>query len=204
MINSYGEVRTVQAKPNNTIEIKLVVDSYRLAGQYEELMELSGKEVDIELASNQVEYREKIDPQTQEPVMKYIVRQDGTVEMFSQEKLDLELEELPEEERSSVINISEIDEYILAADSEIMEFEGGELDGKAVLLQLTEGASMAELAELYRVPERILTDKLADYRRLVAPKAAAWQAAKSDDADQQSSIFGETDEDDYDGTEEDE
>ncbi|WP_239256660.1 hypothetical protein [Listeria ilorinensis] len=175
-----------------------------LAGQFEELIKLTGKEVDIKLASNQLEYREKIDAQTQEPVMKYMVHSDGTVEMFSQEKLDLELEELEEEERSSVINISEIDEYILEHDTEIMEFEGGEFDGKAVLTQLTEGTGMEELAQVYDVPERMLADKLDDYRRLVAPKAAAWQAAKSDDADQQSSIFGETDEDDYDGTEEDE
>lgn len=183
MINVYGEVRNVQVKPNDTVEIKLVVDVRQLSGQNEEMMRLVGKEVTAELTNNQVEYQEKIDPQTNEPTLKYIVTKGGNVEIYSQEKLDLELEELPEEERSLVINKSEIDEYILNADSEIMEFEGGSLDGKAIVTQLSEGTTLEEIADIYEVPVRLLGDRLEDYRRLVAPKAAAWQAAQSDDSE---------------------
>ncbi|EAD3347538.1 hypothetical protein M4G88_001987 [Listeria monocytogenes] len=179
MINCYAEVRNVQVKPNDTVEIKLVVDVDELAGQNEELMKLVGKEVSTTLESNQISYREKVDPETREPVLKYIVHTDGTVDVYSQEKLDLELEELPEEERSSVINKSEIDEYILACDSGPMTIPGGIFEGKEVLQKLSEGEDLAELAKYYGTPLQEMQDILDDYRKFVAPQAKAWQDWKN-------------------------
>ncbi|HHH5825519.1 TPA: hypothetical protein ACP2RJ_002059 [Listeria monocytogenes] len=179
MINCYAEVRNVQVKTNDTVEIKLVVDVDELAGQNEELMKLVGKEVSTTLESNQISYREKVDPETREPVLKYMVHKDGTVAMYSQEKLDLELEELPEEERSSVINKSEIDEYILACDSGPMTIPGGIFDGKEVLQKLSEGEDIEDLARFYGTPVKEMQDTLDEYRRFVAAKARAWQDWKN-------------------------
>ncbi|QDA74607.1 hypothetical protein EOT00_06500 [Listeria seeligeri] len=179
MINCYAEVRNVQVKTNDTVEIKLVVDVDELAGQNEELMKLVGKEVSTTLESNQISYREKVDPETREPVLKYMVHKDGTVAMYSQEKLDLELEELPEEERSSVINKSEIDEYILACDSGPMTIPGGIFEGKEVLQKLSEGEELADLAKYYGTPLQEMQDTLDDYRKFVAPQAKAWQDWKN-------------------------
>ncbi|EAE7026481.1 hypothetical protein MCX38_002950 [Listeria monocytogenes] len=179
MINCYAEVRNVQVKPNDTVEIKLVVDVDELSGQNEELMKLVGREVNTSLESNQISYREKLDPETREPVLKYMVHKNGTVAMYSQEKLDLELEELPEEERSSVINKSEIDEYILACEGIAMTIPGGIFEGKEVLQKLSEGEDIEDLARFYGTPVKEMQDTLDEYRKFVAAKAKAWQDWKN-------------------------
>ncbi|AWN08018.1 hypothetical protein AF226_14910 [Listeria monocytogenes] len=179
MINCYAEVRNVQVKPNDTVEIKLVVDVDELSGQNEELMKLVGREVNTSLESNQISYREKVDPETREPVLKYMVHKDGTVAMYSQEKLDLELEELPAEERSSVINKSEIDEYILACEGIAMTIPGGIFEGKEVLQKLSEGEDIEDLARFYGTPVKEMQDTLDEYRKFVAAKAKAWQDWKN-------------------------
>ncbi|EAD1138771.1 hypothetical protein AR000_08600 [Listeria monocytogenes] len=199
MINCYAEVRNVQVKPNDTVEIKLVVDVDELSGQNEELMKLVGREVNTSIESNQISYREKVDPETREPVLKYIVHKDGTVAMYSQEKLDLELEELPEEERSSVINKSEIDEYILACDSGPMTIPGGIFEGKEVLQKLSEGEDIEDLARFYGTPVKEMQDTIDEYRKFVAAKAKAWQDWKNNseqttENDDQASIEFETEE----------
>ncbi|EJU1353475.1 TPA_asm: hypothetical protein GYT76_02465 [Listeria monocytogenes] len=179
MINCYAEVRNVQVKPNDTVGIKLVVDVDELSGQNEELMKLVGREVNTSLESNQISYREKLDPETREPVLKYMVHKNGTVAMYSQEKLDLELEELPEEERSSVINKSEIDEYILACEGIAMTIPGGIFEGKEVLQKLSEGEDIEDLARFYGTPVKEMQDTLDEYRKFVAAKAKAWQDWKN-------------------------
>ncbi|EAD6865579.1 hypothetical protein AAU21_02550 [Listeria monocytogenes] len=196
MINCYAEVRNVQVKPNDTVEIKLVVGADELSGQNEELMKLVGREVNTSLESNQISYREKVDPETREPVLKYMVHKDGTVAMYSQEKLDLELEELPKEERSSVINKSEIDEYILACDSGPMTIPGGIFEGKEVLQKLTEGEELVDLAKYYGTPLQEMQDTLDDYRKFVAPQAKAWQDWKSNSEQKADSEEQESENDD--------
>ncbi|EPE2054383.1 hypothetical protein ACSG2Q_001224 [Listeria monocytogenes] len=199
MINCYAEVRNVQVKPNDTVEIKLVVDVDELSGQNEELMKLVGREVNTSLESNQISYREKVDPETREPVLKYMVHKDGTVAMYSQEKLDLELEELPEEERSSVINKSEIDEYILACEGGAMTIPGGIFEGKEVLQKLSEGEDIMDLAKFYGTPVKEMQDTLDEYRKFVAAKAKAWQDWKNNseqttENDNQATLEFETEE----------
>ncbi|EAE7099208.1 hypothetical protein [Listeria welshimeri] len=199
MINCYAEVRNVQVKPNDTVEIKLVVDVDELSGQNEELMKLVGREVNTSLESNQISYREKVDPETREPVLKYMVHKDGTVAMYSQEKLDLELEELPEEERSSVINKSEIDEYILACEGVAMTIPGGIFEGKEVLQKLSEGEDIMDLAKFYGTPVKEMQDTLDEYRKFVAAKAKAWQDWKNNseqttENDNQATLEFETEE----------
>ncbi|MBF2642871.1 hypothetical protein [Listeria seeligeri] len=179
MITCVPELRGFQAKPNGDIEIKLVVSNDSLSGQLEELLDLVDSKVEVNISSNDIRYREKVDPETKEPVLKYLVHNDGTVEMYSQEKLDLELEELPEEERSSVINKSEIDEYILACDSGPMTISGGIFEGKEVLQKLSEGEELADLAKYCGTPLREMKDTLDDYRKFVAPQAKAWQDWKN-------------------------
>ncbi|CWU06391.1 hypothetical protein ACW2R7_002061 [Listeria monocytogenes] len=179
MITCVPELRGFQAKPNGDIEIKLVVSNDSLSGQLEELLDLVDSKVEVNISSNDIRYREKVDPETREPVLKYMVNTDGTVEMYSQEKLDLELEELPEEERSSVINKSEIDEYILACDSGPMTIPGGIFEGKEVLQKLSEGEELANLAKYYGTPLQEMQDTLDDYRKFVAPQAKAWQDWKN-------------------------
>ncbi|EAC4247943.1 hypothetical protein WKM37_000068 [Listeria monocytogenes] len=179
MITCIPELRGFQAKPNGDIEIKLVVSNDSLSGQLEELLDLVDSKVEVNISSNDIRYREKVDPETREPVLKYMVNTDGTVEMYSQEKLDLELEELPEEERSSVINKSEIDEYILACDSGPMTIPGGIFEGKEVLQKLSEGEELADLAKYYGTPLQEMQDTLDDYRKFVAPRAKAWQDWKN-------------------------
>ncbi|MBF2599378.1 hypothetical protein IA929_05105 [Listeria seeligeri] len=179
MITCVPELRGFQAKPNGDIEIKLVVSNDSLSGQLEELLDLVDSKVEVNISSNDIRYREKVDPETREPVLKYMVNTDGTVEMYSQEKLDLELEELPEEERSSVINKSEIDEYILACDSGPMTIPGGIFEGKEVLQKLSEGEELADLAKYYGTPLQEMQDTLDDYRKFVAPQAKAWQDWKN-------------------------
>ncbi|HFK7038804.1 TPA: hypothetical protein ACGY3K_002293 [Listeria monocytogenes] len=179
MITCIPELRGFQAKPNGDIEIKLVVSNDSLSGQLEELLDLVDSKVEVNISSNDIRYREKVDPETREPVLKYMVNTDGTVEMYSQEKLDLELEELPEEERSSVINKSEIDEYILACDSGPMTIPGGIFEGKEVLQKLSEGKELADLAKYYGTPLQEMQDTLDDYRKFVAPRAKAWQDWKN-------------------------
>ncbi|HAB9977056.1 TPA_asm: hypothetical protein GYW94_08170 [Listeria monocytogenes] len=179
MITCIPELRGFQAKPNGDIEIKLVVSNDSLSGQLEELLDLVDSKVEVNISSNDIRYHEKVDPETREPVLKYMVNTDGTVEMYSQEKLDLELEELPEEERSSVINKSEIDEYILACESGPMTIPGGIFEGKEVLQKLSEGEELAELAKYYGTPLQEMQDTLDDYRKFVAPQAKAWQDWKN-------------------------
>ncbi|EAC4842328.1 hypothetical protein ARS26_14875 [Listeria monocytogenes] len=179
MITCVPELRGFQAKPNGDIEIKLVVSNDSLSGRLEELLDLVDSKVEVNISSNDIRYREKVDPETREPVLKYMVNTDGTVEMYSQEKLDLELEELPEEERSSVINKSEIDEYILACDSGPMTIPGGIFEGKEVLQKLSEGEELANLAKYYGTPLQEMQDTLDDYRKFVAPQAKAWQDWKN-------------------------
>ncbi|EDP7604071.1 hypothetical protein HB838_14290 [Listeria seeligeri] len=179
MITCVPELRGFQAKPNGDIEIKLVVSNDSLSGQLEELLDLVDSKVEVNISSNDIRYHEKVDPETREPVLKYMVNTDGTVEMYSQEKLDLELEELPEEERSSVINKSEIDEYILACESGAMTIPGGIFEGKEVLQKLSEGEDLAELAKYYGTPLQEMQDTLDDYRKFVAPQAKAWQDWKN-------------------------
>lgn len=181
------------------MEIKLVVDVDELSGQNEELMKLVGREVNTSLESNQISYREKVDPETREPVLKYMVHKDGTVAMYSQEKLDLELEELPEEERSSVINKSEIDEYILACEGVAMTIPGGIFEGKEVLQKLSEGEDIMDLAKFYGTPVKEMQDTLDEYRKFVAAKAKAWQDWKNNseqttENDNQATLEFETEE----------
>lgn len=125
-----------------------------------------------------------------------MVHKDGTVAMYSQEKLDLELEELPEEERSSVINKSEIDEYILACDSGPMTIPGGIFEGKEVLQKLTEGEELVDLAKYYGTPLQEMQDTLDDYRKFVAPQAKAWQDWKNNSEQKADSEEQESENDD--------
>ncbi|EAG7273876.1 hypothetical protein BLH06_09610, partial [Listeria monocytogenes] len=118
------------------------------------------------------------------------------VEMYSQEKLDLELEELPAEERSSVINKSEIDEYILACDSGPMTVPGGIFEGKEVLQKLSEGEDLADLAKYYGIPLQEMQGTLDDYRKFVAPQAKAWQDWKNNSEQRADSEEQESENDD--------
>lgn len=179
MLKFSGEVRNVQAKPNETVEIKLVVGADRLSGQMEELTMLVGKDVSAHLESDQISFKESIDPQTKEPIVGYLVDEDGKVHEYTQTKLDLKLEELEPEERENILNRSEIDEYILQSDGEIQEIEGGSFDGKEILERLTAGEELPELAEEYNVSTTKLSEGLENYRKFVAAKAKAWLEWKS-------------------------
>ncbi|EAC2288985.1 hypothetical protein FAL77_10040 [Listeria monocytogenes] len=196
MITCISELRGFQAKPNGDIEIKLVVSNDSLSGQLEELLDLVDSKVEVNISSNDIRYHEKVDPETREPILKYMVNKDGTVEMYSQEKLDLELEELPAEERSSVINKSEIDEYILACDSGPMTVPGGIFEGKEVLQKLSEGEDLADLAKYYGIPLQEMQGTLDDYRKFVAPQAKAWQDWKNNSEQRADSEEQESENDD--------
>lgn len=172
MLNFKATLKSAAATTVGT-KITLVVEDGSLNGQIEELFKQIDANVAVSLEPGRVAYSESVDPQTNAPTISYAIGADGLVQAFTQEKLDLELEELDEIQRESLIDVEQVDFYINNNPPE--NFPELDFDGYRVMkMRMEDGLSDEDIAEELQTTPTVLRVKIDEYRQRVAPKAKAW------------------------------
>lgn len=182
MLNLQAVLKGVNMTTSGT-KVILIVEESSLNGQLEELSRVIDADVTVTIDARNIAYSQSIDPDTNKPVISYMVDEYGIVQEYTQEKLDLGMEELGEIERESLIDVEQVDFYINSNPPE--NFPELDFDGYRVMkMRMEDGLPDEEIAEELQTTPTVLRVKIDEYRKCVAPKAKAWvdhhQKAKKD------------------------
>lgn len=191
-VNFSPELKKVTSKSNGNIEVLMVVSNDSLRGKSDDLWDYLGKTVQVVIHPETYEYSVPYNKQTNKPNIEYVVNQDGTVEVLTEEQTSLDLEDgvAEIEERQMQVDKDIIDSFIMSAHS--LEYPDTiSINPRDVLDRVKKGDSITEIAATYEMSEFTLLNQLEIARKEFAPFADAWaknkveiqNLAESDDED---------------------
>ncbi|MFC6545236.1 hypothetical protein [Cohnella cellulosilytica] len=186
-------------KPKGEVEIVLTTDLSSLRGNIERISEMIDQKVHVAMDSTVVSYNVQINARTEKPIKSYRVDEKGVHEVKPEgDQLEMDLDvakrqepikDVPEE-----IGREVVDAFILSGLAPRPE---GWYPIEDWVAQLSKGVTYQWLAEENGISSGRIIDLVDEYRRAVAPSAAAWDAWRKNKVEQPA---GETeaDEDDED------
>lgn len=174
-VNFSTELKKVTAKSNGNIEVLMIVSNDSLRGKTDDLNDYLGKTVQVVIHPETYEYSVPYNKQTGKPNIEYIVNNDGTVDVLTEEQTSLELGDgvVETEERNMQIDKDTIDSFIMSAHSLVYP-DSISINPRDVLDRINKGDSITEVAAAYDMSEFTLLNQLEIARKEFAPFADAW------------------------------
>lgn len=172
-----GLVKKVDLKSDGDVNILLVVAGEDLRGKIEWLHEMIGDKVTASLDSAVVNYNIEINARTEKPIKTYRV-DNGVVSEVKPEgeqlamDLGLPAEKIEIKQMPAEIELAIIEEFIQSGLAPT--FEDLDYDFVAFSLRLASGETYMKLASELGISSGKIVEKIDEYRKRVAPSAAAW------------------------------
>lgn len=172
-----GLVKKVDLKADGDVNILLVVSGEELRGKIEWLHEMIGDKVTASLDSAVVNYNIEINARTEKPIKTYRV-DNGVVSEVKPEgeqlamDLGLPAEKIEIKQLPAEIELAIIEEFIQSGLAPT--FEDLDYDFVAFSLRLADGETYMKIASELGISSGKIVEKIDEYRKRVAPSAAAW------------------------------
>lgn len=172
-----GLVKKVDLKADGDVNILLVVAGEDLRGKIEWLHEMIGDKVTASLDSAVVNYNIEINARTEKPIKTYRV-DNGVVSEVKPEgeqlamDLGLPAEKIEIKQLPAEIELAIIEEFIQSGLAPT--FEDLDYDFVAFSLRLAGGETYMKIASELGISSGKIVEKIDEYRKRVAPSAAAW------------------------------
>ncbi|MEX3621883.1 2-methylcitrate dehydratase [Viridibacillus arvi] len=173
--NFKATVKKLNIKPKGVQEIVLEINGAELDGQLEAIAQMVDLRVAIELDSEIVSFRRKVNVITNQPTVRYSVSDKGIVEVQAPEQLELDgmpEEEIQFEEEECVIDRKVVDAFVLSGIAPT--YDDYHKDIVDIIKRRVEGESYRKLAEEIGLSTSELVNQTKRYRARVAPLASAW------------------------------
>ncbi|MEI2395618.1 hypothetical protein V8V88_10165 [Paenibacillus phytohabitans] len=170
-------VKKVDLKADGDVNILLVVSGEELRGKIEWLHEMIGDKVTASLDSAVVNYNIEINARTEKPIKTYRV-DNGVVSEVKPEgeqlamDLGLPAEKIEIKQQPAEIELAIIEEFIQSGLAPT--FEDLDYDFVAFSLRLAGGETYMKIASELGISSGKIVEKIDEYRKRVAPSAAAW------------------------------
>lgn len=154
-------------------KVTLEIKNGSLDGKLEELSRYVGQTVTLAIVPETFAYKVAYDKESNTPQETYVVNNDGTVDFRKEEQTALEIDgkTTDVELRDFVVDKDVCDAFIKKATS--LEFPGN-INPRAVLLELEDGEPLSEIAERNEMSETAVMKELDRARAYYAPYADAW------------------------------
>lgn len=172
-----GLVKKVDLKADGDVNILLIVSGEELRGKIEWLHEMIGDKVTASLDSAVVNYNIEINARTEKPIKTYRV-DNGVVSEVKPEgeqlamDLGLPAEKIEIKQQPAEIELAIIEEFIQSGLAPT--FEDLDYDFVAFSLRLAGGETYMKIASELGISSGKIVEKIDEYRKRVAPSAAAW------------------------------
>lgn len=175
------ELKKATSKGNGVTEVLLIVNNGSLLGKKDDLDALLGKTVSVMIQPETVEYSLPVNKQTKRPNVKYIVNNDGTVEVQKEEQTSLDVGDEVEEVENQTIQISKelVDEFITKATSLPLP-DDITINPRDVISRINAGEDLGEIAESYEMSDAALINQIEAARQHFAPFANEWDKKKDE------------------------
>lgn len=175
------ELKKSTSKGNGVTEVLLIVNNGSLLGKKDDLDALLGKTVSVMIQPETVEFSLPVNKQTKQPNIKYIVNNDGTVEVSKEEQTSLDVGDGVEEVENQTIQISKdlVDEFITKATSLSLP-EDITINPRDVITRINDGEDLGEIAESYEMSDTALINQIEAARQYFAPFANEWDKKRDE------------------------
>ncbi|MFF2016248.1 hypothetical protein [Paenibacillus sp. NPDC058177] len=172
-----GLVKKVDLKADGDVNILLTVAGEELRGKIEWLHEMIGDKVTASLDSAVVNYNIEINARTEKPIKTYRVDNGVVSEVKPEgEQLSMDLgllkEKIEIKQQPAEIELSIIEEFILSGLAPT--YEDLDYDFVSFSQRLAGGETYMKLASELGISSGKIVEKIDEYRKRVAPSAAAW------------------------------
>lgn len=180
-VNFRPELKKATSKGNGVTEVLLIVNNGSLVGKKDALDSLLGKTVSVTIQPETVEFSLPVNKQTKQPNIKYIVNNDGTVEVSKEEQTSLDVGDGVEEVENQTIQISKdlVDEFITKATSLSLP-EDITINPRDVITRINDGEDLGEIAESYEMSDTALINQIEAARQYFAPFANEWDKKRDE------------------------
>jgi len=172
-----GLVKKVDLKADGDVNILLCVSGEELRGKIEWLHEMIGDKVMASFDSTVVNYNIDINARTEKPIKTYRVDNGVVSEVKPEgEQLSMDLglpaEKVEIKQRPAEIDLSVIEEFIQSGLAPT--FEDLDYDFISFSNRLANGETYMKIASELGISSGKIVEKIDEYRKRVAPSAAAW------------------------------
>ncbi|MEK5358823.1 hypothetical protein [Paenibacillus sp. FSL L8-0709] len=172
-----GLVKKVDLKADGDVNILLCVSGEELRGKIEWLHEMIGDKVTASFDSTVVNYNIEINARTEKPIRTYKVDNGIVSEVKPEgEQLSMDLglpaEKIEIKQQPAEIDLSVIEEFIQSGLAPT--YEDLDYDFVAFSLRLASGETYMKIASELGISSGKIVEKIDEYRKRVAPSAAAW------------------------------
>lgn len=172
-------IKGINITSSDTQKVTLEITNGSLEGKIEELNKFVGKTVTLAVVPETYTYKIPYEKESNTPQELYVVNGDGTIEFVKEEQTALDIDgQAPDVElRDFIVDKDVCDAFIKNAKS--LEFPGN-INPRAVLLELEEGEPLSEIAERNEMSETAVMKELDRAREYYAPYADAWNKKRSE------------------------
>ncbi|MFF2909976.1 hypothetical protein [Paenibacillus sp. NPDC057934] len=172
-----GLVKKVDLKADGDVNILLTVAGEELRGKIEWLHEMIGDKVTASLDSAVVNYNIEINARTEKPIKTYRVDNGVVSEVKPEgEQLSMDLglpkEKIEIKQQPAEIELAIIEEFIQSGLAPT--YEDLDYDFVSFSQRLANGETYMKLASELGISSGKIVEKIDEYRKRVAPSAAAW------------------------------
>lgn len=172
-------IKGINITSSDTQKVTLEITNGSLAGKIEKLNQYVGKTVTLAVVPETYTYKIPYEKESNTPQELYVVNGDGTIEFVKEEQTALDIDgQAPDVElRDFIVDKDVCDSFIKNAKS--LEFPGN-INPRAVLLELEDGESLSEIAERNEMSETAVMKELDRAREYYAPYADAWNQKRNE------------------------
>ncbi|MGO2265829.1 MAG: hypothetical protein ACTH54_03220 [Vagococcus salmoninarum] len=172
-------IKGINITSSDTQKVTLEITNGSLAGKIEELNQYVGKTVTLAVVPETYTYKIPYEKESNTPQELYVVNGDGTIEFVKEEQTALDIDgQAPDVElRDFIVDKDVCDAFIKNAKS--LEFPGN-INPRAVLLELEDGEPLSEIAERNEMSETAVMKELDRAHEYYAPYADAWNRKRSE------------------------
>lgn len=172
-----GLVKKVDLKADGDVNILLCVSGEELRGKIEWLHEMIGDKVTASFDSTVVNYNIEINARTEKPIRTYRVDNGVVSEVKPEgEQLSMDLglpkEKIEIKHQPAEIDLAVIEEFIQSGLAPT--FEDLDFDFVSFSNRLASGETYMKFASELGISSGKIVEKIDEYRKRVAPSAAAW------------------------------
>ncbi|MDH6427237.1 MULTISPECIES: hypothetical protein [unclassified Paenibacillus] len=172
-----GLVKKVDLKADGDVNILLCVSGEELRGKIEWLHEMIGDKVTASFDSTVVNYNIEINARTEKPIRTYKVDNGIVSEVKPEgEQLSMDLglpaEKIEIKQQPAEIDLSVIEEFIQSGLAPT--YEDLDYDFVSFSNRLASGETYMKIASELGISSGKIVEKIDEYRKRVAPSAAAW------------------------------
>ena len=182
-VNIQAVIKKFDANKKGVQQIVLEVYGDELAEQCQQLFKMVGREVQVELDSQIVDYKVEINVQTNEPTVQYRVDETGIVHemkevVAEQQELDLGVPEkkAKTKQEEKTVPLNEIDEFIKAGLAPQYDDKLANVHEWAA--RRAEGESYLTISKDLSMSSGKVAELIDEYRARIAPLAEAWMKWK--------------------------